>query len=1099
MANPFARLGDYRDSATPPPQEDLSLGYLTGNPDVREIQDAGVSLIFKSILKRDPRTRQRALLDFYRYVDQETNIPQSIHFAYVQAYMKLFTDLDATLRKQAHECLGRLYLRLGRHSAKYLKFTAGPWLAGTCDPNHDVAIAAENSLNEIFPEDKRTKFIETFRASIAEFIQTACNMKANVLSDERYVSPSDSQHRCARLIKMAVDLIGKVGMGLSDPRITELNESGKLWSFISSPDGPLAKSVLSLASINGEPNDALWKELVKALRKSSPHVAVDILRTLILLTRDHPSLWDSNSAGLLAQFPSTSSSAAQNAHFWPLWYNAVLSIPDELRQIPPLVKVLDKTVPKTIGAAEPAGWGCYGAMATRMNFMPRFLDAVIARCRRPISPRLKEALSKRLKEFSGEVPLDGPPEYLKILAEAHRFREIPPPNNAQLAELVRLDPDMKLPDLDEPSQKWAEIAAYSTQIDPQAICQVLVSHNMASAVLKQHSKLAARGVRLSLGSYCSDFALGIEASPQLVSEEDAKRFITILSDEAYTDMSAMKQLIQAAARNPGAFEDIDEITKQKIMSLEPEDPSGALARLVLSDLTWEDLREALVVPVESESQYQVRLWQFGTYNPLKAQRVLAAAEALSGHEDTETATKVALVQSAIRGWNYALGTNFDDMALQPLKSYEIAWNLTVEDSPLAFHAAQLLWPDHIPQQADRHEFEKSSVRGALWAQYGQFKGQPWYDRFVPSREREWSLLCSLPSTLQPDTDLESIWAYRLGRRPAKVEGPPFVQLEALKAGAKPTVDDVLKLNPESSPFELELNLAYLDAFDSSADPRLYELLKSESNVLPWIAYKGLRLHPDPHIVRALAESHGNPAVWCLFADLALPSEQVYGHILEWVGENLELAELPRTTEVDPKVSGSIVAHLLLEVALHSSGDLRTWYRDIRDRSLLKKVDMALATVVTPAVMHSLAEVTKNREEVTVSEKAHEIRGIKEAEDLRVEIVIVLPEQYPAKPAAVEIRNLAGVPEGKKRLWLLEARQNAQRYGVLQAMDQLLAKVGQFLDGIEPCAICYSTTLDNKTLPSKSCGTCHNIYHTDCLYRWFNSNRDKLCPMCRQPM
>lgn len=1099
MANPFARLGDYRDSTASPSEETFSLGYLTGNPDVREIEDAGVSLIFKSLMKKDPRTKQRALADFGKWIDDCQNIPPNVHLAFVQIYLKLFSDLDAILRRQAHECLGKMYTNLGRASTKYMRHVAGPWLAGTCDIDHDVAISADSSLNAVFPGDKRGKFVETFRAPIAEFIEVACKMEPGFLSDERQISRSDSLQRCARLVKTAIDLIGKAGLGFSDPRIAELNVSGKLWSFVSSQDVPLAKSVLSLASTTTEPSKALWREMVNALRRSSPFVAVDVLRTLILVTRERPDMWDQNSVGLASQLPGNSSHAIQNPQFWPLWYNLVLSVPDDILQVPPLVRVLDKTVPKTIGAAEPAAWGCYGALAVRMDFFQRFLDAVLARCRRPVSAGLREALGRRFEVFGGQIPLEGPPEYLKVLAMAHKFRSSPPPDNSQLAELVRLDPDMNLPEMEEPSPKWAEIAAYSTKLDPQAVCEVLVTHGMASAVLKQHAKLALRGVHLSLGPHCQDLALGIEASPQLVSREDASAFIMELSEQAETDPNSLKQLVNVAARNPIAFEYIDDVTKQRIVHLEPDDPSGALARLVLSDLTWEDLREALTVPIEAESQYEVRLWQFGPYNAVKAQRIVAAAEALSGHDDTETATKVALVQSAIRGWNYAMGTTYSDLPLQPLGDYAIAWDLTLEDSALAFHAAQILWPQDFPSQADRREFEKSSVRGALWAQSGSFRGQPWFDRFAPTCERQWALLDKLPSSVEPKTDLERAWAHRLGRTTEKLEGPGFVRLEALKAGSKPTVNDLLELEPESSPFDVDLYQAYLDAFDGYADPRLFGLLESKSKILPWIAYKGLRTHPDPQTIRRLASKNGNPAIWCLFADLALPSEEVYERILGWIGENLEFVELPHNAEVNPKNPGSIVAHLLLSVALHSSGELRTWYRDIRDRSLQKRVDQALATVVTPAVMRSLVEMTKKREGIVVSEKAREVRGVREVEDLRVEVVIALPDQYPAKPATVEIRNLAGVPEGKKRLWLLEARQNVQRRGVLQAMDQLLTKVGQFLDGIEPCAICYSTTLDNKTLPSKTCGTCHNVYHTDCLYRWFNSNRDKLCPMCRQQM
>ena len=55
-----------------------------------------------------------------------------------------------------------------------------------------------------------------------------------------------------------------------------------------------------------------------------------------------------------------------------------------------------------------------------------------------------------------------------------------------------------------------------------------------------------------------------------------------------------------------------------------------------------------------------------------------------------------------------------------------------------------------------------------------------------------------------------------------------------------------------------------------------------------------------------------------------------------------------------------------------------------------------------------------------------------------------------------------------------------------------------LKGQSECAICYSIISSDKQLPNKRCGTCKNLFHSGCLYRWFKSSNSSSCPLCRNP-
>lgn len=364
-----------------------------------------------------------------------------------------------------------------------------------------------------------------------------------------------------------------------------------------------------------------------------------------------------------------------------------------------------------------------------------------------------------------------------------------------------------------------------------------------------------------------------------------------------------------------------------------------------------------------------------------------------------------------------------------------------------------------------------------------------------------------------------------------------------------------RLQPEQSQFDCQVHGIYLKHAKGAmaehahiALRALYNLIEMDSETLPWIGYGYLHHYVAssyrekllssnledtafcPHIQRLLRDSsqEDNKVVWLLFME-AIGAyvdvcnsidrksqsattvfgewEDVYKRILEFVADQLE--DIPREdllelrAEKAPCHTGRTLAvHLLYSMSLSLGVVVRNWYREVRDRKLLKAIDDTIQFCVLPAVLRT---VSKNAREMrdkgqlegtSVSEQLREFRAQVDFDEHVVDVVIRLPNLYPAKSATVEIKNLVGVPEAKRRAWVLEAEFNVQNGAIIGAMKGLLLKLSNFLDGVEPCAICYQVVLNGKQLPNKTCSTCHNTYHADCLFKWFNSNKTKLCPMCR---
>jgi len=131
-------------------------------------------------------------------------------------------------------------------------------------------------------------------------------------------------------------------------------------------------------------------------------------------------------------------------------------------------------------------------------------------------------------------------------------------------------------------------------------------------------------------------------------------------------------------------------------------------------------------------------------------------------------------------------------------------------------------------------------------------------------------------------------------------------------------------------------------------------------------------------------------------------------------------------------------------------------------------------------------------------RTKEVTASKEIDDQLMTISIRLPSNFPLSQAVVEGGNRVAVDEKKWRSWLLNT-QGVITFSNNSITDGLVAfrrNIVGALKGQSECAICYSIISADKQLPTKKCGTCKNMFHGSCLYRWFKSSNSSSCPLCR---
>lgn len=196
---------------------------------------------------------------------------------------------------------------------------------------------------------------------------------------------------------------------------------------------------------------------------------------------------------------------------------------------------------------------------------------------------------------------------------------------------------------------------------------------------------------------------------------------------------------------------------------------------------------------------------------------------------------------------------------------------------------------------------------------------------------------------------------------------------------------------------------------------------------------------------------------------------------------------------------------------------RSLYRDRIDRGTQSSLENFVKRWIAPLL---IAEEIRKVKESRVSGKSgnegemslgegelythgsaagREVRAIYSISDAFLEIGITIPEIFPLSTAQLEARSRVGMSEARWRKTLLEMTT------LLQARDGSLAEavgvwkctLDKCFQGVDECPVCYSVLhLKTAALPEMSCRTCKNLFHADCLYKWFSKSNSRNCPLCR---
>ncbi|TKS82943.1 E3 ubiquitin-protein ligase listerin [Collichthys lucidus] len=216
--------------------------------------------------------------------------------------------------------------------------------------------------------------------------------------------------------------------------------------------------------------------------------------------------------------------------------------------------------------------------------------------------------------------------------------------------------------------------------------------------------------------------------------------------------------------------------------------------------------------------------------------------------------------------------------------------------------------------------------------------------------------------------------------------------------------------------------------------------------------------------------------------------------------------------VQPLKSQSVeweLPHLACSVYYSTVQDLpamvRLWWNS-QEKRVSAAVEKFTIKYVSPVLssqeISSVHSSTQMFDSMTVKARsaAREVIATYSVDDIFIELVIQLPQNYPLGSITVESGRRVGVAVQQWRNWMLQLSTylTHQNGSIMEGLALWKNNVDKRFEGIEDCMICFSVIHgSNYSLPKKGCRTCKKKFHSACLYKWFTSSNKSTCPLCRE--
>ncbi|KAK1800486.1 hypothetical protein P4O66_005706 [Electrophorus voltai] len=187
-----------------------------------------------------------------------------------------------------------------------------------------------------------------------------------------------------------------------------------------------------------------------------------------------------------------------------------------------------------------------------------------------------------------------------------------------------------------------------------------------------------------------------------------------------------------------------------------------------------------------------------------------------------------------------------------------------------------------------------------------------------------------------------------------------------------------------------------------------------------------------------------------------------------------------------------VPHLACSVYYCALKDLpamvRLWWTS-QEKRVFSTVDKFTSKYVSGVLsaqeIASVQSSTQTFQSMTVKARSatREVIATYSVDDIFIELVIQLPQNYPLGSISVESGRRVGVAVQQWRNWMLQLSTylTHQNGSIMEGLSLWKNNVEKRFEGVEDCMICFSVIHgSNYSLPKKACRTCKKKFHSACL-------------------
>lgn len=214
----------------------------------------------------------------------------------------------------------------------------------------------------------------------------------------------------------------------------------------------------------------------------------------------------------------------------------------------------------------------------------------------------------------------------------------------------------------------------------------------------------------------------------------------------------------------------------------------------------------------------------------------------------------------------------------------------------------------------------------------------------------------------------------------------------------------------------------------------------------------------------------------------------------------------------------LLIHLFYLTLKYVPGLFKAWFIDCRSKQTRIAVEPWMTKWFSPIIIRAaieevekwsksqeVADPEENELVVKVNYKQREITASYPIDDGGDEqsatLLLQINANFPLGNVTVTGLNRVGCSERTWMSWcrITQGIITISNGSVIDGLSAFRRNVVGALKGHVECAICYSFIAVDKKMPDKRCGTCKNLFHRDCLFKWFNSANQNTCPLCRTRM